>query len=333
MAYPTVDFPILPGAREGTGNDDTLYLQMFSGEVLAAFREKNVMMPLHKVVNVGAGKSFQFPVIGKADTSYHVRGESLLDGAQGYLSPIKHDDRTINVDKLLISSAFIDNWDEKIKHFESRSEYSYQLGAALARKMDQQLLQLIALTGREGEQFTADSLNSGRAGLQISASGVSTSAATMATALRDAAANFAEKDVPMNELWFCVRPAMYFRLVEQGDFINRDYNPQENGSRAMGKLVHAMGFNVIWSNNIPSTDLTGTADAGEKNTYVADFRETVAVGWHRDAIGTVLRDGIATEQDYQVERQGTLVASKVLAGHGILRPECAVEVIDPDIVP
>jgi hypothetical protein len=47
---------------------------------------------------------------------------------------------------------------------------------------------------------------------------------------------------------------------------------------------------------------------------------------HRSAVGTVKLIDLAVEMDYDIRRQGTLVVSKYAVGHGILRPESAVEI-------
>lgn len=44
-----------------------------------------------------------------------------------------------------------------------------------------------------------------------------------------------------------------------------------------------------------------------------------------DAVGTVKLLDLAQEMAYDIRRQGTLIVSKYAVGHGILRPECAVE--------
>ena len=40
------------------------------------------------------------------------------------------------------------------------------------------------------------------------------------------------------------------------------------------------------------------------------------------ALGSVHLMDVATEQEYQLNRQGSLVVSKMAVGHGVLRPEC-----------
>ena len=48
---------------------------------------------------------------------------------------------------------------------------------------------------------------------------------------------------------------------------------------------------------------------------------------HSAAVGTVKLLDLATESEYQIERQGTLFVAKYAMGHGILRPECAIELL------
>ena len=50
------------------------------------------------------------------------------------------------------------------------------------------------------------------------------------------------------------------------------------------------------------------------------------IAGHGSAVGTVKLLDLATESEYQIERQATLFAAKYAMGHGVLRPECAVEV-------
>jgi hypothetical protein len=62
-----------------------------------------------------------------------------------------------------------------------------------------------------------------------------------------------------------------------------------------------------------------------KNTYNADFSKTAALVMTKSAVGTVKLLDLATEMGYDMRRQGTLLIAKYAIGHGILRPECSVE--------
>lgn len=331
MAYPTVDSALIPGARNLSGVEDQLLLTMFSGEVLNVFRDKNTMLAKSRVMNVGAGKDFQFPRIGQADTAYHVRGESILNGSS-YLSDIEHTDITIPVDKVLLSSVFVDNWDDLVKHFETRSEYSYQLGAALARKMDKQLFAMavdhaldVAKTSPFDEAINADKTES----TAINKTGVNGTDATAMGLLEDAmveaAAAFAAKDVPMDDVTFFIRPDQYYALQKHGALLNTDFGNAGNGSQAGGSIFRGYGFNIEWTNHLPSAPVVG--QTGEKGDYSAT-KGVTALAMDRGAIGTVMRQSVQTETEYQVERQGTLLVSKIVCGHGILRPECLATIHD-----
>lgn len=338
MAYPTVDTVTQPGVKNLTGNEDQLYLTMFSGEVLNVFRDKNVMMQKSRVMNVGPGKDFQWPKIGQATTAYHVKGQSLLDGTT-YLSDIEHTDTVIPVDKILLSSIFVDNWDEIIKHYETRSEYAYQLGAALARKMDKQLFALATskclaeatLEGSSSDFTAALNQDKTKASL-IDIDGVNTAddagVALLEQGMVEAASAFAAKDVPMDDVTFFIRPDQYFALQKQGALLNVDYGNAGNGSKAGGAIFRGYGFNIEWTNHLPQGAVA--ADAGGNSDY-ATTRGITALAMERGAIGTVMRQAVQTETDYQVERQGSLVVSKVVCGHGVLQPECLAAIYDSTI--
>ena len=317
----------LPGQANLAGADTALFLKMFSGEVMATFDEKQVFQSLVRMKNVGAGRSHQFPAIGTADASYHARGENLLDPANGYLSQIEHGERTIQVDKTLLSSTFVDEWDMKIAHYEYRGEYARQLGEALANKTDKTIAQVIALAARSGATLSATQ-DPAKNGTVISKADVRNTPSLMIDAMVEAATAFAQKNVPMEDVTFCVRPSMFFELQKQGDLLNVDFGNSGNGSQAMGTIVKGYGFKIIWSNHIPSTTIA--AQTGELNTYAGNFSDTQALAWHKDCVGSVMRQGVITESEKRIDYQGDLVVAKLMVGHGILRPECAVEIVDPN---
>jgi len=64
-------------------------------------------------------------------------------------------------------------------------------------------------------------------------------------------------------------------------------------------------------------DFSGLASGGAKG-FLAGTKE---------AIGTVKLLDLATESEYQIQRQGTLFVAKYAMGHGVLRPECSVKVL------
>jgi hypothetical protein len=86
---------------------------------------------------------------------------------------------------------------------------------------------------------------------------------------------------------------------------------------------------MLKTNNLEQANVTGTY--GDK--YNVDGRNTLAQCWTPPAVGTLkLRDisvGM-TGAEYEVTHQATLMVSKYLMGHGVLRPECAAEIRTAD---
>ena len=303
------------GAVANYAEQNAMFLKVFGGEVMTAFEENNVMKDLHVSRTISSGKSAQFPVTGKANAAYHVVGTPLL-GTQN----IKHAERVINIDDVLIADTFIADIDDAKNHYDIRSEYSRLLGMALAKKFDEQTMRVVGLAARASTTVTG-----GSGGSAITSANSGTSGADMAAAIFDAAQALDEKDVPENDRYALVKPAQYYNLVQTTDVINRDWGGR--GAFSEGEVLKVAGIHIVKTNNLPSTNVA--AVTGENNTYSGNFSTTTGLVFHREAIGTVKLMDLAVEQtsgDYNIMYQGTLIAAKYLMGSGILRPECAVEI-------
>ena len=303
------------GAVANYAEQNALFLKVFGNEVLTAFSENNVMADLHVSRTISSGKSAQFPVTGKANAAYHAVGTPLL-GTQN----IKHAERVINIDDVLIADTFIADIDEAKNHYDIRSEYSRLLGMALGKKFDEQTMRVVGLAARASTTVTG-----GSGGSAITSANSGTAGADMAAAIFDAAQALDEKDVPENDRYALVKPAQYYNLVQTTNVINRDWGGK--GAYAEGDVLKVAGIHIVKTNNLPSSNVA--AVTGEQNTYAGNFSTTTALVFHREAIGTVKLMDLTVEQtsgDYNIMYQGTLMAAKYLMGHGILRPECAVEI-------
>jgi hypothetical protein len=82
---------------------------------------------------------------------------------------------------------------------------------------------------------------------------------------------------------------------------------------------------VVKTNHLPATVIDTGPEAGTNARYAGDFSKTIGLIMHRSAVGTVKLMDLSTEADYDMRRQGTLMVAKYAVGHGILRPESAVE--------
>lgn len=305
------------------GATDALWLKVFSGEILTTFDRMTVMKDIVRMRTIKNGKSAQFPALGKATAKYHVIGENILDAGNTYLNTIAAAEKVISIDSTLLAPVVVSNWEEMVNHYDVRSDYATELGRALAQKFDKQNLQLVTLCARAAATITGNPRPAA-----ITDANIATTAAALLTALSLAAQEFDESDVPEEDRHAVISPKMYWLLVNDKTLINRDFNGDgRNGVFFDGKVYRAAGMQLHKSNNIPSTVVA--AATGENNTYSGDFTKTKGVCFHKSATGTVKLLDLAFEKEYRMELQGTLMIAKYAMGHGILRPECAIELALP----
>ena len=55
----------LPGQKALSGGSDALFMKTFTGEVMTAFEERNVMKDLHRVRTIDHGKSASFALLAR----------------------------------------------------------------------------------------------------------------------------------------------------------------------------------------------------------------------------------------------------------------------------
>ena len=130
------------GQVNSAGDANALFLKVFSNEVLSTFARENQMLGMTTVRNISSGKSAQFPVTGTVSASYHTAGNEILGQA------IKHNEKVINIDDMLIADAFVAEIEELKNHYDVRSIYSKEMGKALANRVDKHLLSLALLASR-----------------------------------------------------------------------------------------------------------------------------------------------------------------------------------------
>jgi len=344
--------PSRVGLVEGGSDNNALFLKKFSGEILQTFEESNVFKALHTIRTIESGKSAQFPVTGIASAAYHTPGENIADGGNSYLSDIKKTEKVINIDQMLIASTFLANIDDVKNHYDIRSVYANELGKALAVRFDTALAKVFIAASRDSANLSQVGKSGGQldvANNDFSAPNTpgtvaATTGADLVAAFFTAAQKLDENDVPSDGRFCVLRPQEYYKLVTGADAsnsfnllsaVNSDIGGQ--GSIAQGTVPQIAGISIYKSNHIPSTDLssTSTGDGAASNDvfggngvgYNGDFRNSLGIVSHSAAVGTVKLLDLATESEYQIERQGTLFVAKYAMGHGVLRPECAIELI------
>ena len=343
--------PSRVGLKSGGSDNDALFLKVFSGEILTAFEQNNVMKDLHLMRTITSGKSAQFPVSGIATAKYHTPGVNIADSGNSMLSSIGMNERVITIDDVLVSSTFIANIDELKSHYDVRSIYAAELGKALAKRFDIATMKTLfaaAGTGASAPQVGGNTI----------AAADTTTASGIIDALYAAATKLDEVDAPSDGRYAIVTPAQYYKLLTTDNVaINKDTSGGSADS-ARGTVVEVAGIQLKKSNNflevIAEGNISGAGtgssndqtnadnDDGSANNdvfdgsgvgYNGDFSALNNSGEHgilvgtKEAIGTVKLLDLATESEYQIERQGTLFVAKYAMGHGVLRPECSVKIL------
>jgi len=322
MAAPNFDatrLGLINNAGGGSfAGDNAMFLKVWAGEVLTAFRKSTVFEALHKVRTISSGKTASFPIIGVNSATYHTPGNQIIGTQQ------KVAEATVNIDDKLISSVFLADIDEAKNHYDVRSQFSAEMGNALAYTFDKNVAAVIAKAARTATHFNTD-LPGGTRIKIVASSKAAITGAQLATALFAAAQKMDENNLPEGERYCCLAPAEYYKLVQTTDVINRDWGGQ--GAYADGTVLKVAGIDIIKSNHLPTTNRS--AVTGENNAYDADYTKSVALVWNPGAAGTVKLMDLKMETtggDVHALWQGTFMVASMACGTGILRPDCAIEI-------
>lgn len=346
------------GLKHGGAAND-LFLKVFANEILTTFDEKNVMKDLHTIRTIQSGKSAQFPVTGIATAKYHVVGEDVLESDAAYSSSIKHSERVINIDDVLLAATFIANIDEMKNHYDVRSIYAKELGKALAKRFDIATMKTLFAAAGTSDVLGNDVPDG--TSLDISdgdCAGFSTASNIIST-ITTCAQKLDENDIPEDDRFIILTPANYYKLVSAnsdavsfttstGGVTGAGYSRLENPllstgqvSLADAKVAQVAGINVIKSNHLAdviaegNASSTATGDGASSNDvnagagvgYNANFTGLEGLAGHKSAIGTVKLMDLTTESEYIMTKQGTALVAKYAMGHGVLRPEAAIKIV------
>jgi len=340
MAYGDVTVSNL-GQINAAGDKDALFLKVFANEVLTTFEEFNVMKDLHTVRTISSGKSAQFPVTGVATAKYHTVGEDILESTSGYSSQIKHAEKTINIDDVLLAATFIANIEEMKNHYDVRSIYSKELGKALAKRFDIATMKTLAACAD-----SATTITDGNGGITINLGTTTGAPADLSTAaniidtITLVAQKLDENDVPSDDRFAILKPKEYYQLLgANSTAIDRDFTNANAGALDSGVIASIAGIKLYKSNHLvdisvaeasqdqdddnAKNDVAGSAGTG----YNIDGSTLEFLAGHTSAIGTVKLMDLTTESEYIMTKQGTALVAKYAMGHGVLRPECAVRVV------
>ena len=295
------------GQRNATGDVRELYLKLFSGEMFKGFQHNAIARDLVMKRTLKNGKSLQFIYTGHTTAEFHTPGNSILGNSDG-APPVA--EKTITVDDLLISSAFVYELDETLAHYELRGEISKKIGYALAQKYDRLIFRAIAKGARQASPISKSGfVEPGGTQVRVGTNNQASDAyvaSSLVNAFYDAAAALDEKGVSTEGRVGVLNPRQYYELIQQvGDngLVNRD-EQGTSGQKGNG-IVEIAGIKIYKSMNIPffgrygtkfgsgSATNPGVTDPGIKGDFVEVemVDETAGSG----AVKTVNNYGNATD--------------------------------------
>ena len=279
-----------PGQINSTGDARALYLKLFSGEMFKGFQHNAIARDLVMKRTLKNGRSLQFIYTGHTKAEFHTPGNAILGNTDG-APPVA--EKTITVDDLLISSAFLYDLDETLAHYDLRSEISRKIGYALAQKYDRLIFRAITRGARAASPITKTGFvepggTQIRVGTNLQASDAYDDAA-LVNAFYDAAAALDEKGVSQDGRVGVLNPRQYHKLIQEvgsNGLINRD----EQGTALQGGngIIEIAGIKIYKSMNIPffsqygtkygtaSATNPGITDPGRTGSFVSEALEDAA---------------------------------------------------------
>jgi len=324
MAYGLQSTPSRFGYGQSVSDDRNLFLKVFGGEVLTAYTEQVVTLDKHNVRTIESGKSAQFPKTWKATSEYHEAGKELLG------NDIDTTEINITIDGLLVAHTAIYDLDEKMAHFDVTSEFSAELGRALAREFDRNVLRQIVLAARTSADGPFPAGNVITDSALVSSSIVATTGKSWIDHIREANIALFNANVPPDMPRYLVVNADVFDAIKYAVdsthgylVINRDFGEQAGGVAGSGGMIQIDGVTIMRSNLMPTTNQS--SDTSVYSKYRADYSTTTGIMWCQDAVGTLKLLDLAMETERDVRRQEDFMVAKLACGHGTLRPELAVE--------
>ena len=349
------------GQSNSTGDVRALYLKLFSGEMFKGFQHNTIARDLLMKRTLKNGKSLQFIYTGRTTSEFHTPGKPILGNSDG-APPVA--EKTITVDDLLISSAFLYELDEVLAHYDLRSEISRKIGYALAEKYDRLAFRAVTRGARKASPITKTNfVEPGGTQIRVGATTNDSDAYVpnnLINAFYDAAAALDEKGVSTDGRVAVLNPRQFYELIQQvGDngLVNRD--SQGSSRQSATGITEIAGIKIYKSMNIPFLGKYGTAyggttgvtaptnvgsfvgptldnDVADSDTGINnDYGTAAEVGskscgliFQREAAGIVEAIGPqvqVTKGDVSVIYQGDVILGRLACGADYVNPAAAVE--------
>ena len=305
MAY-TGAASIITGATTTNDLSRDVYI-----ETLEAFNRTVVGLNNVRVQTISTGKAGQFIIGGK--TSDSTVPATYARGTQVDVTDAEFDERTIVLQRPVYEAKRVDQFEERVAHYDIRSVITNQMGESLGNKVDREVFDTLFLSAN-GTGIVSNP-DAGQVAAITYTGTAKQKGDLLAEAIFEAAAKLQENDV--NEAPVCVlNPVDYSNLVQSDRAVNADYT-NSNGGIDSGMVMEVAGVRILRSNNLKGNNGGSTT------------AKLLGLVFTPEAAGVLELIGMTTNQEKQIDfLDATLMTAYYANGMGILRPECAVALME-----
>jgi len=283
-------------------------------ETLEAFNRRNVFLALVTKQTIQSGKAGQFIIGGKTDGS---NIDEYARGSQIDITDVDLDERTIVLERPQYVAKRIDQFEERVAHYDVRGPITNMMGESLAYKVDGKIADVV-WDASQGAGVNAPLVGNPGPNANIVMTTATGTAMEIGDALAEAifaARAVLEENDDYGEAVAVVSPRDYGYLVQSGQAVNADFT-NGNGGYDTGTIMQVAGVRIVSTNNIK-----GATEAGKDALRGLVFTQ--------DCAGVLELIGIKTNQEDQIDfLDSTLMTAYYAIGAGVLRPESAVAIMD-----
>lgn len=326
-----------PGRINKAGDQRSLFLKLFSGEVYEAFRNATIFKETVLNKQISNGRSHQFIHTGRISAAYHTPGTAILGSGDPPSA-----ETTIELDDLLVASAFVYSLDEVISQYDVRGPIARQIGQSLAEFYDRRVGRVLSKAAAASAPVTGEP---GGFRINIGAN-QEYNAQALVDGFFEAAARLDEIAAPKDGRFAVLTPRQYYALISQVDtnILNREYGNSQGNLNSGEGLYSIAGIGIKRSNNVPflgrygspagpaieARIIGGSGTYGERNDYGApsEFTNSCGLIYHRDAAAVLTGIGPSiqtTGADTKVIYQGDVIVGRLALGAGPVRVSVAGE--------
>lgn len=305
---------VLTGATTAKDLSRDVYI-----ETLEAFMRRNIFLPTITKQTIAQGKAGTFIIGGKtngSDTATYARG-TQIDVTDSAL-----DERTIVLERPVYTAKRIDQYEERVAHYDVRGPITNMMGETLAYKVDIKIADVIFDASQGTGANAPVAGNPGpNANIVIPAPAAGATPESKGLALAEAL-YAASARLQMNDDYgqavAVLSPVDYGNLVQSKVAIDTDYT-SGNGGYDTGTVKMIGNIRILSSNNVK----------GSRGAALGATEKLRALVYTEQCAGVLELIGLRTNQETQIDfLDSTLMTAYYAIGTGVLRPESAVAILD-----